>query len=376
MKKILFLIESLSGGGAEKVLTELVKNLDKTKFDITVMTIVNIGVYVDEVKSVCTYRSFLCNPKDISNNLLKLIFKIRYKLIYSLPSSIIYRWFIKDKYDVEVAFIEGFATKIISNSSNFNSKKIAWVHTDMSINNSADKCFKSHKDHISSYNSFDKILCVSKGVAVSFNKKFNLSKEIIVQYNPIDKQKILQKSIQPIDLNKDRLVMVTVGRLVNQKGYDRLIKICKRLKDDGFKFYLLIIGEGEQRSTLEKYVYDNCLEDTIKLMGFQSNPYPYIRIADIFVCSSRVEGFSTVVAEAVILGKAVITTDCSGMNELLGSNEYGIITKNDTDSLYFELKKVLMETKIINYYSEKSKLRSKKFTLENTMKMIEQILIG
>lgn len=374
LKKVLFLIESLSGGGAEKVLTDLVKNIDKLRFDITVMTVVNTGVYINEVKLVCNYKSFLPNPKGISSNFKKIMYKLKYKLIYTLPPPIIYRWFIKDKYDVEIAFIEGFVTKIISSSNNKKSRKIAWVHVDPINRDYADNYFRNYRHHVKSYKVFDNILCVSQSVADAFNKKFNLKKKATVQYNPVDKESILLKSTQNVNIHKDRITMVTVGRLVNQKGYDRLIKVCKRLKDDGFNFYLWILGEGEQRSILEKYIKDNCLEDMVKLMGFQSNPYPFVRMADFFVCSSRAEGFSTVATEAIILGKPVITTNCAGMRELLGENKYGIIVDNNCEALYLALKDVLTDKGLLKSLEYKANKRSKDFNIKTSIDKIQCIL--
>ena len=137
---------------------------------------------------------------------------------------------------------------------------------------------------------------------------------VIVKYNPVDRDDIIKKANQPIDnlnlnLNTNNIKLVTIGRLEEQKGYDRLLKVMHRLKIDGLDFNLWIIGQGSKKNELEAYIKDNGLTENVHLLGFQSNPYNYLKTSDAFVCSSRSEGFSTVVTEALILGKPVITTN-------------------------------------------------------------------
>ena len=112
MKKILFLVESLSGGGAEKVLLTLIKNLNKEKYDITVYSIVKTGVYVDDFMQYCKVKSAL-NDYSSYGFVGKLFFRLKIKLIYLLSPKLVYRYLIREKYDIEIAFIEGFSTKII-----------------------------------------------------------------------------------------------------------------------------------------------------------------------------------------------------------------------------------------------------------------------
>ena len=161
-----------------------------------------------------------------------------------------------------------------------------------------------------------------------------------------------------------------------QKGYDRLLKIVKKLNEDNLIFDLWIIGVGSEEEKLKKYIDNNDLEN-VKLLGYQENPYKYIKKADIFVCSSRAEGFSTVVSEAVILGKTIVTTECSGMREILGKNaEYGIICKNEEKDLYENLKRVLENKKIFEYYQNKIKERKNFFDMKNNIEKIEKIFQG
>ena len=118
MKKILFCIESLCGGGAEKVFTTLLKHIDKSKFDITVLLVTETGIYVDEVKKYCNVKSMLPDYNKLNNFSDKIKYKLDYKFIYSADSKKVYKKYIRKEYDVEIAFIEGFAIKLIANSPN------------------------------------------------------------------------------------------------------------------------------------------------------------------------------------------------------------------------------------------------------------------
>ena len=217
---------------------------------------------------------------------------------------------------------------------------------------------------------------MAESVKLAFTKKFGITDNLHVKYNPVDRKNILLKSKETLnfELNDDTFKLVTVGRLENQKGYDRLLEIVSKLKNDGFQFELWIIGEGSQRTDLEDYIKSNTLEAYVKLLGFQKNPYKFISKADAFVCSSRSEGYSTVVTEALILGKPVVATNCSGMTELLGDNEYGLITKNNTEDLYAGLKHFLEDKELQLHYTNKSEERSKDFDIRKTIQNIEQQL--
>lgn len=123
LNNLLFLIESLSGGGAEKVLTTLLQHLDSNKFDVTLCCIVDCGKYVNDVKPYVHYTSILPNLEQIKG-IRKLIYQLKYKLIYSwLPLRLVYKWFVPHHADVEIAFVEGFATKLLAHSTNKQPKK-------------------------------------------------------------------------------------------------------------------------------------------------------------------------------------------------------------------------------------------------------------
>jgi glycosyltransferase involved in cell wall biosynthesis len=393
-KKILFLIHTLGAGGAEKALVNLVNNMNYKKYDITVMTVINTGKFRNDLNQNIQYKTMFNIPilnnkeetKNVSGSLLNktskkvnIISKI-YQLFWKMfPAKLIYTIFIKEKYDVEVSFLEGICAKIISNSTNKKSKKIAWVHVDLLNENKSEKFFKNIREEKKCYNKFNSIVAVSNIVKESVIKKYNIDfDKVLVKYNPIDINEITNKANDNINMEiSKKIKLISIGRLTSQKGYDCLLRIAKKLKDDKIDYELWIIGVGPEEDNLKKYIHENYLSNYVKLLGFKENPYKYLKIADLFVCSSRAEGFSTAVSEAIILGVPVITTDCSGMRELLGdNNEYGIVTKNDEKSLYEGLKSLLLNNKKYQHYLKKIKLRKNMFDINRAVNEIEEMFGG
>ena len=123
-------------------------------------------------------------------------------------------------------------------------------------------------------------------------------------------------------------------------------------------------------------VPDKCTADTVTFLGYQTNPYKYVSRCDLFVCASHAEGFSTAATEALILGTPVCTVEVSGMREMLGDNEYGLITENDEESLYQGIKTLLDDPKLLAHYRAQAALRGKKFSTVETVKAVEQMLLN
>lgn len=391
MKKVLFLVHTLQVGGAEKVLVNLVNHMNKEKYDITVMTVINTGAFRKDLAPHIHYKTifnipFLSNKGNTSKNSGNLLDKPNAikKMLANIYQFVwrhsnckkIYQRYIKEEYDVEIAFLEGIAAKIIASSKSETSKKLSWIHIDLLKERKTEKFFKNPQDEKQCYEKFDQIICVSKNVKEQFIKKFQPIDEtkIIVKYNPIDEELIKNKAEEKIEeIEKKRKTICTVGRLSKQKGYDRLLRIIKKLNEEGLEFDAWIIGVGEEEENLKKYVRDNRLQN-VKLLGYQPNPYKYMKKADLFVCSSITEGFSTVVSEALILGKRIVTTDCSGMREILGENgEYGILVENSEEALYKALKENLI-TEDLTRQEEPIAKSKERFNLEQLTREIEQLI--
>lgn len=389
MKKLLFVVHTLQVGGAEKVLLNLLKNINKEKYDITVLALVNDGLYVEDIKQIenvkyqYVFNSFfkkIRSQKDskwykICSKIMDLIWKLYIYMIKYIPK-LLYKMSVKDEYDIEIAFLEGKVSKFVANSKNNKSKKISWIHTD--INNATKiNVFKNKDDEIQCYEKFDKIICVSEDVKNRFVMKTGIKEKLYVQINPISSKEILEKAEEPIiePLNSNRPILCTVGRLVKEKGYDRLLEVHNKLIRNSIMHTLWIIGEGEEREKLEDYIKKYHLEKTVSLLGYSDNPYKYVKKADIFVCSSRIEGLSSSLIEATLLQKIIVSTKCPGTKEILGENgQAAMIVENNTKGLYEGLKKVLTDSQLRNQFSENIKLRSKLFNIDNVITGIENIL--
>lgn len=375
MKKLVFFIESLEGGGAERSLTELVENIDRDKFSITVITETDSEIYTERVKSACNLRCLTIkgNRKNyISYNYNRLI----YKFINTAPRKIAYKVLIGNKYDVEIAYCEGFATKLIAASSNKKSKKIAFVHTDMQNNHWSQIHYADLETEKDCYAKFDTISCVSQTVASAFNRTFGMVEKTVVCYNPVHSDLIKKQSEELLDIAPfNGLRMVTLGRLSRVKAFDRLFSVAKKLANCGYTFELLVLGAGEKEAELNHFLVENDLTGYIKLLGFRSNPYKYIAASDFFVCSSFAEGFSTAAAECIVLGKPIVTTDCSGMSELFGGYECGIICKNSEDALFDALKSVFDNPECLVNFGMNSKKRAESFNLSSSISEIEKLFV-
>ena len=153
--------------------------------------------------------------------------------------------------------------------------------------------------------------------------------------------------------------------------------IHKELLDEGIKNHVYILGVGNEQSKIEKYLHENNLTDSFTFLGYHTNPYKYVKACDFYVCSSLSEGFSTSVTEALIVGTPVVTTLCSGMQEMLGeNNEYGIVTENNEDSLYEGVKRILTTPNLLGEYARKAFERGKYFSTEKTTKAVEELLLN
>jgi glycosyltransferase involved in cell wall biosynthesis len=377
-RKVLFLIESLSGGGAEKVLSTIAQLLDKDRFEVTVCPIVDCGVHAQAVKAHADhYLPLLPNPEKLSS-LKKLKYQLLYSLIYKLlPLSWVYRIWIPKNHNVEVAFVEGFVTKLLAHSSNKHSQKIAWVHIDLEQFHWTKALFSSVKKERETYQSYDKVVCVSETVRLGYERKFNHLKNSHLCYNPLNIDEIISKSQDKSSLppkTEGKLRLITAGRLVPQKGFSRLINAIDKICKKGIDVELFIFGEGELRKDLETQIETLNLSEKVHLQGFNVNHLKDLRTADLFVCSSIAEGYSLVIAEALVQGIPVLSTYCSGPNELLQEGKSGLLCENSEAGLTDAIFRLSSTPELLAYYKELSNKRGNDLRSNSAIKKIEDIL--
>ncbi len=368
MKKILFFIPNLSHGGAEKVLVNLVNNMDKKKFDITVQTLFAGGVNEQFLKSNIIKKT--CYKKSFKGN--SHIFKL-------FSPKTLYKHFINEQYDIIVSYLEGSTARIVSGRTDQDAKLVSWIHCKMDTPQSSSIGFRNFNEAKFCYNCFDNIVCVSEWVKDYFVKTFSFDRPIEVLYNTIETVEIIRKSCDDIDdviFEKNVFNLCSVGKITKVKGFERLAAVHKRLLANGIKNKIYILGVGEEQTAIEKYLVENNLLNSFIFLGYKTNPYKYVKKCDLYVCSSYSEGFSTSVTEALIVGTAVVTTLCSGMQEMLGeNNEYGIVTENNEDALYEGIEKMLTTPGMLKDYTNRAKERGKDFSTEKTVQAVEKMLL-
>ena len=376
-KKILIRIGSLRHGGAEKVLVTFLKNLPKDKYEIDLLLNLYSGKYLadvpDWVNVVYLNRGEMITtnrPKDIP----KKIYRVVYQLLLKKYPKILYTRKLKNKqYDIEFAAIHGFMDEVL-NSPVRSSKKLMWIHNDLTQVSG----YTSEK--IRRFFDYDKIMVISEKIQDTFLSlaKTEVEKQKIIRiYNPLDTNEILTKSEKPLQnysFDSSIPTFISVGTVFPQKGFDRLLKVHKRLLDEGLKHQVLIVGDGYDFENIKSLKTELGVDKTATMLGFTDNPYPYFKKADFYILSSRYEGFPTVLFEAITLKKNIIATDVSGVTEMLENGELGLVTENSEEGIYKGMKKALTNTESFGVYQNNLKDYKMPFDLENSVNSIMDII--
>ena len=365
-KKVLFLLEAFDKGGIEKVTLDIVNHLDPEKYDITVQTFWYGGHCQSQVAPHVKVIPFF----------FRRYVRGIIRLIQYLSPKMLYRLFVRGKYDVEIACSDGGAAKVISGSTNPHSRKVCWVHMDVVERGSKLKEFRNAETARPIYSKFDRIVPVSEACRFQFEKKFGTEYPLYIVRNPMPVHEIQEKAeaFTPILSNKS-LNIVCVGRLVEQKGFDRLLEVLPQMKDSvSPDFHISIIGEGIHHERLEHAILDLDLKNEVSLLGYCENPYPYIKKADAFLLSSRDEAFPLVVGESLILGTPVLATDCSGVREWLHNGIYGMILENSAEGIFEGLKVAMENPELLKQYRSKIPEAQQEISFEKGLAEFELIL--
>ena len=330
-KRICFGITKLGIGGAERVLVDITNELIKD-YDITVFTIYGGGELEKEL-----------NPNIKRISLYKKEKKSVFIPIYVLfCGKIIYKKYLKGHFDIDIAFLEGPITRIFAYKG--NNKKIAWVHNDISKVFGED--YKSKiKKYIDKwfYNKYDKIIFVSEQNKKVFENVYGDISERKIIYNYINKERVLSLAKEKCDKSinsKNKKIFITVSRLVKQKAIDRLIRVHKRLIDEGLNHKIYVIGDGEEWTNLTKLIKKLNVESSFIFLGKKENPYPYINKADYFVLLSYFEGYGMVLEEAKILNKPILVTNTAAKEAVMNYDKK-IIIENKEDAIFEKMRDVL-----------------------------------
>ncbi len=363
--KILIIENNLAGGGAEKVLLTLLENLIPPKYDVTLLLIKNKGIYLNDVPAHVKTQ-YMIDVSHEEKEFPKESDTLKYYYKNSLNSD----------YDVEIAFLEGPPTKLLSYSSNNHSRKIAWVHIDLEKVHWTYPYFQSIEEERECYLKMHDIVFVSNNVRNSFEHLFGvkLTNTHIIN-NPINATKILSLAEQnPIEYSC--FSCVVIGSLTNRKGHSRLLYAMGRLFQKGYHFHLYLIGEGSEEKSLKELSNILNISEYVHFTGFQKNPYSYMKNANLLISSSISEGYPLVSCEALSLGLPILATDCTGNRDVLQNGKYGLLVENTEEGIFLGLKSILDSPQLYEKLKEKAHYGFVECQFETRLKQIKDLIDG
>lgn len=345
-KLFIYIHQCILKGGVEKVFFNLLNNLPKDQYDVTVLSHIayltddiHAGLYPENVRRLWLYYDEFA-PAGLPR-FMQRVHNFLMPRLYPL-------WLRFQKFDTAIAAQEGMYARFVDENVRAD-RKLLWIHNDMSICHWTQKVFGTTEAEKACYDRFDRVVCVSGTVSDSMNAVFGKMENLCVCYNPIDTAEIDRKK-DAFTVDRDAVpLFVAVGRLADQKGFDRLLRVCSRLNEDGFDYRVWIIGDGENREKLEQQRANSHL-DNVQFLGQKANVFPYMKAADWLVCTSRHEGFNTALQEATWCEIPILSVTNSGTNELLDNGRYGIMTENEEDAIYEAMRCVLTDAQLLEKY--------------------------
>lgn len=368
-KKILFMVINMNIGGTEKALLTMLSEIDKTKYDITVLMLEEYGGLLKDIPDWVNiqYLEYYNDIKDILNNPLhitalqqlkigKVSKFVRYLYLYLLSKinksrSHIFKYILKSypnisgEYDLAVAYAGPmeFISYFIYNKIK-SKKKIQWIHFDVTMiglnYNFARKI----------YSKFDKVFVVSEQAKEKVVENIpSLKNKVEVFYNIVSRELIRKMAEEESFTDKfDGIKILTVGRLSKEKGQYMTIPVLAKLKSEGYNIRWYCIGDGNYRKKCERLIKEHNIESEYILMGSKTNPYPYMKDCDIYVQPSLHEGYCITLAEARCFDSPIVATDFTGAREQLLESGCGLVSEISEDGLYTKIKEILDNDKLRN----------------------------
>ena len=395
MKKVLFVIDSLHCAGAEKSLTTLLSLLDYSKYDVDLQLFgyggaleelvpkeVNILKPMEYIKfsSLSTKNAVIKSLKNMNfkmlSSRLKFSLAIRKNNYSNAQKARIYWQKVSNvieennkKYDIAISYAQGVPTFYVAEKV-CAKKKLAWVNVSYKLEDE-DRVFQEQF-----YDKYNKIVAVSdsaKNIFLETFPKYTDKLEIIYDINDANFIRRMSEQGQSYNDNYTGLRILTIGRLANQKGYDIALEACKILKEKGIEFKWYSLGIGPLKEEIEKYINENNLENNFKLLGVKSNPYPFIKDCDIYVQTSRFEGFGIAIAEARMLNKPVVTTRFDAVYNQMKDRKNGLVVDMNSQGIVNGILELINNKKLTNEIISYLKTEKKGNTeeLEKFYKLIE-----
>ena len=375
--KILFRHRSMEKKKKKKVLLSLLNNLNKDRFDITVLLSIDQGELRNEipahVKKVVLAKgkeSFSRNP--FLQKLQLFVRKLKLDKLRRNPE-IIDNQYLKDTFDIEIGMTYNDFEPVL-NSSNKNSKKIGWFHSEIDH----PKLQVLVPKILEHFPQFDHMVYCSEKIKDMMHRDYpNLSypvESVIINAIPIEE--IKKKASENISNLPKKPLFVSVGRLHTRKGYHLLMDVHAQLLKDGFEHSILIIGDGEEMPHLFEQQKKLGVEETFILAGNKMNPYAYIKNADFFIMPSESEAWPLVIAEALILQKPIIATEVGDVGLMINHKKTGYLVNYNFDEIYAAMKEFLTNPELISHVKENLVTIEKEFDNQKIFNAVEEIIIN
>lgn len=375
-KKLLFIIPAMPGGGTEKVLIDILRNMDYEHYEITMFMEFGDGVYMNDIPAEVEILYLFKQHSVWHDRLFRLLRATHtYIFFHSTYYKSAAQHLLKGrKFDTIISFLEGNALRFHSYLLGQSKRNISWIHIDLKKKHWSLQFFKDQKEEQNTYQEMDNIVCVSNDVEKALLEMYpSLKDKCTVIYNLIDRKAILREAAS-IQVRKDKFTICMVGRLNRQKRYDRALAVMKKLKEERRDFELWILGSGDLENSFKEMVQEYNIEKNVRFLGFVKPPYAYMKCADLYLNTSEAEGYPLVICEALCLALPVVATNISGNYEILSDSKYGILTDETEESIYQGIKKVMDDMSLRKQYSQKALERSAMFDVSATMSAIERIL--
>ena len=335
MKNILIASYNLDFGGIEKSLINLLKHLDLTKYKVTLVLEEKKGVFLKDLPKGIVIKEY-----KVSDNKIFFIRKI-INLIKRI------NWILKNynNYDASICYATySIPCSFVARTSSKN--KILYIHSNYL--NVYDKDINMIKNFFNTrkISSYSKIIFVSNESKKDLVQIYpEIEKKSYVINNFVDEKSILEKANKKITIDTNKKIVLFVGRLEEKaKKITRIIEVANKMKKSNVEFW--IVGDGKDKKEYKKMISDYKLTN-VKLLGAKSNPYPYMKRCDIMILTSDYEGFPVVYNESIVLNKPILSTIDVSDDVISIPNRFGIITKNDVESIYTELKNMLRKKYVI-----------------------------
>lgn len=372
--KVLFRHRSMEMGGVEKVILSMLNHLDKEKFEMTVCLNINQGELRDEFPKHVR-KVFIANGKeDFSKNsvIQKLqLAKRKLKLQKAQKNPKIAGKLLNENFEIEIAPTYAAFSSVL-NSTNKNSKKIGWFHSDITL----PKLQPLVPAILKQIPQFDYFIFGSqqtKDILIETYPNLEIPEnQVVLNAIPIEVLKTKAKAFKPEF--PDKPIFVSVARLHSRKGFHKLMNAHAQLLKDGFDHHVIVIGDGDEKENLKKQAESLGVTQSFMFLGSLLNPYPYVKNADFFILPSESESWPLIIADSLILQKPIISTNVGGIPEMISHEKTGYLINYETSEMYDAMKKFLTEPEFVSKIKENITDIEKQFDNQKIFDAVENII--